>query len=126
MECAEIFKEHFGLEAVIGTQPEFKNGKYTGRTVPPAISGIAKVGKINELVKSRGWDVDWAASYAYGDSITEPNVEPVGNPVAVPGWQITCTCEGRTGKFWERRRNNTAPLGGWAYSTKQSPTRLNA
>jgi HAD superfamily hydrolase (TIGR01490 family) len=84
MECAEIFKEHLGLEAVIGTQPEFKNGKYTGRTIPPAISGIAKANKINELVKSRGWDVDWTSSYAYGDSITDSQMlNLVGNPVAV-------------------------------------------
>jgi len=84
MECAELFKEHLGLEAVIGTQSEFKNGKHTGQTIPPAISGRAKVEKIRELVKSRGWDVDWASSHAYGDSITDSHMmKLVGNPVAV-------------------------------------------
>jgi HAD superfamily hydrolase (TIGR01490 family) len=84
MECAEIFKEHFGIEAVIGTQAEFKDGRYTGKTIPPLISGTAKAEKIHELVKSRGWDVDWTSSYAYGDSITDVHMlNLVGNPVAV-------------------------------------------
>lgn len=82
--CAELFKEHLGIEAAIGTEPEFKNGSYTGQTVPPAISGTVKVDKIRELVSSRGWDVDWAASYAYGDSFADRYMlELVGNPVAV-------------------------------------------
>jgi len=84
MECAEIFRDHLGIEAAIGTQPEFKDGKYTGQFVPPLMSGNAKVDKINELVKSRGWDVDWASSYAYGDSITDSHMMSlVGHPVAV-------------------------------------------
>ena len=84
MECAEIFREHLGIEAAIGTQPEFKDGRYTGETIPPLVSGKAKVEKIHELVKSRGWDVDWASSYAYGDSITDSHMlNLVGNPVAV-------------------------------------------
>lgn len=84
MECAEIFREHFGTEAVIGTRPEFKDGRYTGKTIPPLISGITKAEKIRELVEARGWDVDWASSYAYGDSITDHHMlNLVGNPVAV-------------------------------------------
>jgi len=84
MECADIFREHFGIEAGIGTQPEFRDGRYTGKTIPPLVSGKAKVDKINELVKSRGWDVDWASSYAYGDSITDSHMmNMVGNPIAV-------------------------------------------
>ena len=47
MECAEIFREHLGIEAAIGTQPEFKDGRYTGETIPPLVSGKAKVEKIH-------------------------------------------------------------------------------
>jgi HAD superfamily hydrolase (TIGR01490 family) len=83
-ECAEIFKIHFGIEGVIGTQPEFKDGRYTGKAIPPLISGSVKADKIHEMVKSRGWDVDWGASYAYGDSFTDNHMlNLVGNPVAV-------------------------------------------
>ena len=82
--CAEIFKEHLGAAGAIGTQPEFKNGKYSGQTIPPLISGATKASKVNELVSSRGWDVDWAASYAYGDSFTDHHMlNLVGHPVAV-------------------------------------------
>ena len=84
MPCAEIFREYLGADGAIGTQPEFINGKYTGQTVPPLISSEAKADKVKELVVSRGWDVDWASSYAYGDSYTDSNMlNLVGNPVAV-------------------------------------------
>jgi len=84
MECAEIFKGIIGADGAIGTQPEFINGRYTGKTIPPLISGEAKVTKVRELIKSHGWDVDWASSYAYGDSITDSHMmNMVGNPVAV-------------------------------------------
>jgi len=84
MECTEIFREILGADGAIGTQPEFVNGRYTGETIPPLISGEVKVTKVNELVQARGWDVDWAASYAYGDSISDSYMlNMVGNPVAV-------------------------------------------
>jgi len=84
MECAEIFREILGADGAIGTQPEFINGKYTGGTIPPLISGEVKVTKVNELVQAKGWDVHWAASYAYGDSISDSYMlNMVGNPVAV-------------------------------------------
>ena len=84
MECAEIFKNIIGADGAIGTQPEFKDGKYTGKTIPPLVSGETKVTKVQELVKLRGWDVDWASSYAYGDSITDSYMlNMVGNPIAV-------------------------------------------
>jgi len=39
---------------------------------------------VRELVQSRGWDVDWAASYAYGDSFTDHHMlNLVEHPVAV-------------------------------------------
>jgi len=84
MRCAEMFREYLGVNGAIGTEPDFKNGKYTGRTIPPAVSGTAKADKIHELVKSNDWDVDWASSYAYGDSFTDRHMmDLVGNPVAV-------------------------------------------
>jgi len=84
MSCAELFRDYLGADGAIGTQPEFKNGKYTGHSVLPLISGEAKPVKIRELVTSKGWDVDWASSFAYGDSFTDSNMlDLVGHPVAV-------------------------------------------
>jgi HAD superfamily hydrolase (TIGR01490 family) len=84
MECAELFRDLLGMDGAIGTYPEFKNGKYTGRTIPPAVSGDAKVTRINEFIESNKWEVDWSSSYAYGDSFTDHYMlSMVGNPVAV-------------------------------------------
>jgi HAD superfamily hydrolase (TIGR01490 family) len=84
MPCAELFREYLKADGAIGTQPEFVNGKYSGRTILPLISGATKATKVRELVQSRGWDVDWAASYAYGDSFTDHHMlNLVGHPVAV-------------------------------------------
>ncbi|HLA06419.1 MAG TPA: HAD-IB family hydrolase [Anaerolineales bacterium] len=84
MPCAEIFRDHIGADGAIGTQPEFKNGRYTGKTILPLISGTTKADKVNELIRSYGWDVDWASSYAYGDSFNDYHMlNLVGNPVAV-------------------------------------------
>jgi HAD superfamily hydrolase (TIGR01490 family) len=84
MPAAEIFRAYLKADGAIGTQPEFMNGKYTGETVPPLISGATKATKVRELVQARGWDVDWAASYAYGDSFTDHHMlNLVGHPIAV-------------------------------------------
>ena len=81
---AEILREQLGAEAALGTQPEFVNGKYSGRTIQPLMSGATKATKVRELVQARGWDVDWNASYAYGDSFTDHYMmDLVGHPVAV-------------------------------------------
>jgi len=81
---AEILKEQIGAEAALGTQTEFINGKYTGQSIQPLMSGATKASKVQELVQSRGWDVDWASSFAYGDSFTDQHMlSLVGHPVAV-------------------------------------------
>ena len=84
MPCAEIFRDYLKANGAIGTQPEFIQGKYTGRTIPPLISGESKATKVREFVQSRNWEVDWASSYAYVDSVTDLYMlNLVGNPVAV-------------------------------------------
>jgi HAD superfamily hydrolase (TIGR01490 family) len=81
---AEILKDHLGAEAALGTQPEFVHGKYSGRSILPLMSGETKATKVRELVQARGWDVDWNASFAYGDSFTDHHMMSlVGKPVAV-------------------------------------------
>jgi HAD superfamily hydrolase (TIGR01490 family) len=100
MPCAEIFRDHIGADGAIGTQPEFRNGRYTGKTIPPLISGKTKAEKVNELIRARGWVVDWASSYAYGDSFTDQYMlNLVGNPVAVyPDFKLHAVA---TEKHWE-------------------------
>ena len=84
MPAAEIFRDHLKIDGALGTQPEFAHGRYTGRTIPPLMSGVTKAEKVREFVRARGWKVDWSASYAYGDSFTDHHMlSLVGNAVAV-------------------------------------------
>ena len=82
--CLDLIGQHFGVADLIGTQLEVSNDKYTGRMIPPVITGKAKAEKIRELLSARGVEVDWSSSYAYGDSFTDREMlSLVGHPVAV-------------------------------------------
>lgn len=82
--CLDIIGKHFGVADLIGTELEIQNEQYTGKIIPPLITGIAKAEKIRELLSTYGKDVDWTSSYAYGDSFTDRDMlNLVGHPVAV-------------------------------------------
>lgn len=82
--AAEILREHIQADGALGTQAEFINGRFTGRSVLPVMSGATKASQVHEFARTRGWEVDWSASYAYGDSFTDHHMlELVGHPVAV-------------------------------------------
>lgn len=92
--------KHFGVTDLIGTQLEVSNDNYTGRITPPVITGKAKAEKVCELLSTRGVEVDWPASYAYGDSFTDREMlSLVGHPVAVyPDKKLFALA---TEKHWE-------------------------
>jgi HAD superfamily hydrolase (TIGR01490 family) len=80
----EIFANHYNADGMVGTKLELKNGRYTGRIIPPVITGADKDRCAREYFSSRGIDVDWDASFAYADSITDSGLlNMVGHPVAV-------------------------------------------
>ncbi len=80
--CLAMIGEYFGVADLIGTQVEVRDERYTGRIIPPLITGKAKVEQVRELLSAR--DVDWQSSYAYGDSYTDRDMlSLVGHPVAV-------------------------------------------
>jgi len=75
----------YGIEHLIGTDPEMVNGQYTG-----AVSGIpsfqeGKVTRINQWLAERGQKLsDFEVSYFYSDSHNDlPLMKLVTNPVAV-------------------------------------------
>jgi phosphoserine phosphatase len=52
--------------------------------VPPFCFGPYKVQRTKEFLETAGWEVDFASSFAYADTIYDvPLLESVGNPVAV-------------------------------------------
>jgi HAD superfamily hydrolase (TIGR01490 family) len=80
----EILGEHYKVDGVIGTRLELKNGRYSGGYIPPVITGVDKDRYAREFFSTRNIDVDWEASYAYADSITDTGLlKMVGHPVAV-------------------------------------------
>ena len=80
----DLIGKHFGVTNLIGTRLEVSDDKYTGRLTLPVITGKAKAEKVRELLSARGVEVDWSASYAYGDSFTDREMlSLVGHPVAV-------------------------------------------
>jgi len=76
--------QYFGAAGCVGTHVEVQNDQYTGRIIPPVITGYDKERYTCKLFSDRNIEVDWDASYAYADSITDIGLfEMVGHPVAV-------------------------------------------
>jgi HAD superfamily hydrolase (TIGR01490 family) len=80
----EILGDHYQATGVIGTKVELRNGRYTGRFIPPVITGLDKDRYVREFFSARKFDIDWGSSSAYADSITDTGLlNMVGHPVAV-------------------------------------------
>lgn len=86
------------IKTIIGTEILYKNNVVDHRTPLSHIQGPLKTIKIKEALA--GQDIDWANSYAYGDSHSDlPVLELVGHPVAVqPKSKLRTVAEQR---HWE-------------------------
>ncbi len=74
------------LEAdeAVGTRFALADGRFTKEVVPPVCIGQHKATLTQQRLAERGWRVDYDASYAYADSITDlALLEMVGHPTAV-------------------------------------------
>ena len=79
-----ILGERLGVSEFVGTRMEVEQDRYTGRITPPIIKGADKAEQVKRHLSDRGFDVDWDASYAYGDSHSDRHfMSLVGHPVAV-------------------------------------------
>jgi HAD superfamily hydrolase (TIGR01490 family) len=82
--CLALLGQHLNITHLIGTQLEVQAGHYTGRFLPPLITGDAKATHTRERFAAQGLEIDWEGSYAYADSITDRGLfSLVGHPVAV-------------------------------------------
>lgn len=71
-----------GVDDIIATEPELKNGRYTGRIVGTPSFREGKVTRLNEWLHDH--DFDLAGSSFYSDSQNDlPLLEMVDKPVAV-------------------------------------------
>lgn len=75
----------FGVEHLIATEPEQRNGEFTGRVSGTPSFREGKVARLEEWLAQRGQDWNgFAASTFYSDSLNDlPLLEKVTHPVAV-------------------------------------------
>jgi phosphoserine phosphatase len=79
-----MIAQQLGVPHAIGTPLEMRDGRYTGRIVPPLCQGEGKPRRVKSCLENLGLEVEWAASFAYADRDTDvPLFELVGHPVAV-------------------------------------------
>ena len=95
---AEIGKT-IGAEYAVGSDLEMRDGRATGRIVPPIVIGKQKGISAQAKLAEAGYEVDWAASFAYADSLTDVGMlEIVGNPR--PVYAAADLAEYARGKGW--------------------------
>jgi HAD superfamily hydrolase (TIGR01490 family) len=80
----EIVAQRLNVPHAIGTPLQVRDGHYTGRIVKPLCQGPGKPRRIQAYLREHGLEVDWPASFAYGDSGTDLLLmQQAGHPVAV-------------------------------------------
>jgi HAD superfamily hydrolase (TIGR01490 family) len=97
----ELVAGRLGVPHAIGTPLEVRDGRYTGRIVPPLCQGPGKPDRVRRYLAERGLNLDWQASFGYADSGTDLDLlDTLGNPVTVypdetllaqaraEGWQV--------------------------------------
>mgnify|MGYP003573536314 FL=1 len=101
MPLLERLARDVKADYVIGTGLEIKDGVFTGRNSTPACIGDNKVPLTQNYLQENGIELDYEASHAYADSISDRYLlAMVGQPVATypddglrqlaieRGWQI--------------------------------------
>lgn len=72
----------FGIEHLIATEPEWRDGGYTGAVVGPPAFREGKVQRLEQWLETHGATLE--GSHFYSDSINDlPLLERVAHPVAV-------------------------------------------
>jgi HAD superfamily hydrolase (TIGR01490 family) len=75
----------FGVEHLIATEPEEKDGEFTGRVSGVPCFREGKITRLEDWLAQRGWGWDsFADSFFYSDSLNDlPLLAKVNNPIAV-------------------------------------------
>lgn len=79
----ELTAAHFGIEHLLATEPEVREGGFTGRTTGTLNMRQGKVERLRQWLESRGEALDAFTTRAYSDSINDlPLMEAVDQAVA--------------------------------------------
>jgi HAD superfamily hydrolase (TIGR01490 family) len=80
----EAVARHLEVPHAVGTPLEVRDGRYTGRIVPPLCQGDGKPKRLSDYLANRDLAVEWSTSFAYADRRTDlPLLRLAGHPVAV-------------------------------------------
>lgn len=75
--------EKIGADHAVGTALEVRDGHFTGRSIGPVCIDADKVSLTYQYMHQNGIHIDYPASYAYADSISDQAIlEIVGHPAA--------------------------------------------
>ncbi len=82
VQLAQVLAQKFGFTGALGTVPEVKDGKFTGRLVGDILHGPGKQYAVAALATMEGLNLERCT--AYSDSINDvPMLSMVGTPVAI-------------------------------------------
>ena len=92
--------DYLGIDVVIATRLEYKDGVCTGRFLSPPVFGKEKMNRVLSYIRETGSDVSLCSFYS--DSYHDiPLLEVVANPVAVnPDYRLKCEAAKRGWKIW--------------------------
>jgi HAD superfamily hydrolase (TIGR01490 family) len=80
-DMIDAIGQTLGAHVAVGTDLIMKDGRCTGRVAPPIVIGPQKGVAAKTKLAQLGYDVDYASSFAYADSITDMGLlDIVGNP----------------------------------------------
>ncbi len=78
----EAIAARLGIDVVIGTRMNYRNGKADTKSPLEVIYGNEKISRLRSSFDEG--EIDWDLSFAYADSLSDlPVLELVGNPVVV-------------------------------------------
>jgi len=102
----EAISTTVGAQLAIGADVQLKNGRCTGRVIRPLVIGAQKGHETRKRLAARGLDIDYAASFAYADSITDMGLfELVGHPCPVyPDAELAAVARQRGWPIYGERR----------------------
>lgn len=85
----------FGVDEIIATEPEFRNGRYTGKVIGTPSYREGKVERLYDWLHEKGESLK--GSYFYSDSINDLSLlSLVDNPIAVdPDAELTAAARQR-------------------------------
>lgn len=82
VQLAQVLAKRFGFTGALGTVPEVKDGKFTGRLLGDILHGPGKTHAVAALATIEGLDLERCT--AYSDSVNDvPMLSMVGTAVAI-------------------------------------------